>query len=453
MNESLSPNLQDYPIELTPTFTTPEANEHVILISDEEMLLRKDTSTCFQGRGRIALEWLPRPSIRFHVDSIIKNEADIFSNNLLGKYELFAKTSSRSFLAYVTEVNISMESNAYIQGWIENEIFPLGLEIGSALFSLANFNTTGRHVRDAAGCTIRTARSEFEADGWKITLDAIQDREGKLQKKLKATGGYGITHTGLIERTDKSIFRSNDLNDLLDDLFWFFSFCRGFRTRPLLIKMCDKEKINYWLPISCPQIDSWQGRQLWFDNIKCSLDTVFPGFIRRVRQPIWTKPIKNAIHWYLEVHAQAGAVEGAIVFGQTALEMLGWTLLVDERRLLSVKGYDDLPAADKIRILLSTCGIPLEIPAKLMNLNQTSKAENWQDGAQCVAEIRNAVVHPSAKKRRKLGQISFKAKIDTWQLCLWYLELVLLRLFDYSGQYANRMADGQWQGQNVQPVS
>lgn len=452
MNGSRIPNLVNDPVELLPTFTTPKTNESVIIISDEDMLLRKDASTCFQGQGRIALEWLPRPSIRFHIDSTIKNRADVFSNNLLGEYELVTKTFSRSFRAHVTEMNISIESNAHVQGLVENDVFPLDLKIGSALFSLANFNTFGRHVRNAAGCSVRTARSEFEADGWKVTLDAIQDRDSKLQHELKATGGYGITHTGLIERTDNSAFRSDDLKDLLDDLFWFFSFCRGFKTAPLLVKMFDKGQISHWLHISCPTIDPWQTRRLWFDNIRCTLASVFPGFIRRVRQPLWTKPIKNAIHWYLEVHAQAGAVEGAIVFGQTALEMLGWTLLVDEKRLLSDKGYNDLPAADKIRILLSTCGIPLKIPAILMNLNQAAMSENWQDGAQCVAEIRNAVVHANTKKRKKLGQLSFVAKIDTWQLCIWYLELVLLRLFDYSGEYANRMDSGQWKGENTQLV-
>jgi len=416
------------------------------------MLLCKDKSKCLQGRGRIALEWLPHPSIRFCIDSTIKNKADVFSNNLLGEYELVTKTFSRSFRAHVTEVNISMESNVHVQGLVENDVFPHDYKISSALFSLANFNTFGRHVRNAAGCSVRTARSEFEADGWKITLDAIQDRDRKLQNELRLTGGYGITHVGLIERTDNAVFRSDDLKELLDDLFWFFSFCRGFKTAPLLVKMFDKGKTNHWLQVSCPTIDPWQTRMLWFDDIKCSLKTVFPGFVNRIRKPMWTTPIRHAIHWYLEIHKQAGAVEGAIVFGQTALEMLGWTLLVDDRRLLSVKGYDNLPAADKMRILLSTCGVPLTIPDKLTNLNQAARTEKWQDGAQCVAEIRNAVVHASTQKRKKLNQISLYAKFETWELCIWYLELVLLWLFDYNGAYANRMNSGQWKGENAQLV-
>ncbi|MBU4211425.1 MAG: hypothetical protein L6437_12135 [Kiritimatiellae bacterium] len=188
MNKSRIPNLDNYPVELSPTFTTPKANESVIIISDEEMLLRKDPSTCFQGQGRIALEWLPRPSIRFHVDSTIGNIADVFSNNLLGEYELVTKTFSRSFRAHVTEINISMESNVHVQGLVKNDVFPLDMEITTALFSLANFNTTGQQVRDANGCSIRTSRSEFEADGWKITLDAIQDQDSKLQKGLMDKG-------------------------------------------------------------------------------------------------------------------------------------------------------------------------------------------------------------------------------------------------------------------------
>jgi hypothetical protein len=41
---------------------------------------------------------------------------------------------------------------------------------------------------------------------------------------------------------------------------------------------------------------------------------------------------------------------------------------------------------------------------------------------------------------------------DAWLLGMWYLELVLLRLFDYEGTYSNRLVREGWIGDEVQPV-
>src|SRR5208283_4320996 len=98
--------------------------------------------------------------------------------------------------------------------------------------------------------------------------------------------------------------------------------------------------------------------------------SLFPGFLSRISDPSWSETIAYAIHWYLEVHNQSGAVQGAIVFGQTALEMLGWSLLVDHQRNISREGYDKLPASDKIRLLLTTVSIPREIPSSFAKLLQ-----------------------------------------------------------------------------------
>ena len=87
-----------------------------------------------------------------------------------------------------------------------------------------------------------------------------------------------------------------------------------------------------------------------------------------------------------------------------------------------------------------------------MNLDKTARAENWKDTAQCIAEIRNALVHPSTKKQGKLDRVTFPAIVDAWRLCLWNLELVLLCLFDYKGNYVNRLGPGKWRGEKIQQV-
>jgi len=442
--------LGDHPVELSPRFTTTRVNKRIPLVPDGDLILSKDRRKCFKGKGHIVLEWLPRPAIRFNASLADANISDALSEEIYG---LVLHKPERSLRARVTHVAISSGQPMRVQGKIINEDLPSDLEAGGASFVLANFRADlGRTIRDAEARSLRRDRSEFAAEGWSIILDGVPARES-VEDELEATGGYGITHTGWIERTDKSSFRANELDGLLDDLFWFFSFCRGFKTGPVLVEMHGKGRFKRWLYMSCPIIEPWRPQILWFSPVQFGvLESVFHGYLRRVRNRMWTKPIKNAIHWYLGVHDQAGAIDGAIIFGQVAMEMLGWTLLVDEKRYISSEGYGKLPAADKMRLLLSACRIPLEIPSKLSDLVKTAKAENWSDGPQCVAEIRNAIVHSNPKKSQRLDRASFQSKGDTWQLCLWYLELTLLWLFDYGGKYDSRMGSGQWRGQNVQRV-
>lgn len=84
---------------------------------------------------------------------------------------------------------------------------------------------------------------------------------------------------------------------------------------------------------------------------------------------------------------------------------------------------------------MSHLEIKLEIPARLNNIKNVSKAENWDDGPQAITEIRNAIVHPDPKKRHKGSGASPVVKNEAWNLGLQYLELVLLKLFDYPCAY------------------
>ena len=80
----------------------------------------------------------------------------------------------------------------------------------------------------------------------------------------------------------------------------------------------------------------------------------------------------------------------------------------------------------------------------------------WKHGPHALVEIRNSVVHP----RPKYGRISARAYYEAWNLGQWYLELMLLRRFEASGDfdYSNRLTQkwvgevehlGQWLVENM----
>jgi hypothetical protein len=147
-----------------------------------------------------------------------------------------------------------------------------------------------------------------------------------------------------------------------------------------------------------------------------------------------------------------GPLEASIILAQAGLELLAWTVLVEDGKIISQSGFNDLPASDKIRLLLSRCGIPLELPSELTALKALAKEYNWSDGPECLVGFRNAVVHPQAKNRQKVGKASSVAIFEIWSLGLWYLGLILLRLFDYTGLYLNRLKRDCYYSDAVEPV-
>ena len=134
----------------------------------------------------------------------------------------------------------------------------------------------------------------------------------------------------------------------------------------------------------------------------------------------------------------AGGIEGSIVLTQAALEMVAWHLLIEDKKICSVSGFRNLPAEDKIRLLLNYCGIPFSIPQSLPDLIAEGLAFNW-DGPLAITQIRNALVHGQPKPLETELNRDHSARHDTWCLGLWYLELALLKLFGFEGKYFNRV--------------
>ena len=145
-------------------------------------------------------------------------------------------------------------------------------------------------------------------------------------------------------------------------------------------------------------------------------------------------------------------LEGGIILAQAALELLAWTILVQDKKILSDDGFAKLSAADKIRLLTGTIGVPLEIPSVLKGLSALAKGLNWKDGPQAVGETRNALVHPNPDKRKTITTAPSIATYECWSLSLWYVELTLLWWFGYAGSYSNRLIMEGFRGVEVQDV-
>jgi len=239
-------------------------------------------------------------------------------------------------------------------------------------------------------------------------------------------------------------------------LFHFLSFCRGAWVAPMLAVGFDDQDAVVWREWRNWKISAWKDSHCWLNDFSENwLREVFPGFLRRWTDDTWKEPIRHAIHWYIESNMCAGGIEGSIILEQAAFELLAWTLLAADLKILSEEALDPrrLPAADKLRLLLANNGIPLAIPASLADLQTAASTEQtWVDGPKAITELRNGLIHPSPQRRRKVFSHAAGARHDAWCLGLWYLELSLLRIFEYHGLYANRLMRDGFHGQQMMPV-
>jgi len=65
--------------------------------------------------------------------------------------------------------------------------------------------------------------------------------------------------------------------------------------------------------------------------------------------------------------------------------------------------------------------------------------------------VRNIIVHPEVKLRERFHTSETSPIRDTWTCGLWLLEMLLLRLFRYSGSYSDRRDPMKYVGY-VKPV-
>jgi len=222
----------------------------------------------------------------------------------------------------------------------------------------------------------------------------------------------------------------------------FLSFARGAACNLPVRWGVDSRGVVVWEKWGSPVIDAWRGsQQSWFDEHHGNLlSEVFPGFAATFLDPDLGPPFKLALHWYEKCNTRAGGMEGAIILGLTALDLLGALIVVDRTATMSEARYDNLRAAAKLARLLQVMGVPEAIPARQSNLAAFAAANGWKDAAVALAEIRHGYVHANRKRRRVVLSASNLATFEAWWLALWYQEMALLYLLNHRGEYMHRLA-------------
>ena len=452
------------PATLTSVYSTPSVNEDISLYSG--VLTTDVLGETLEFKGDIFLDWLPSPRLRLACRLPVTSA----SFHLFGR----ANEGANKVLVTLKEVNATAEvlitNPSYSLDFSGNQevglngLFANGITFGSTQgmkslkFHLPNFpdydgarTKVEYSVQERADdedwkYNISHGRAEFISDGWCIVLDNVASY-GKLEKELSQTNGYAITHIGQITRVDGSLFSVVEGEKILEALAYFFSFCAATWSCPFLIAGFDEEGVQIWTQWKVPTISRWSNPVSWFSRPSSTVfNQLLPGFLYRWNDTAWQTPLKVIVNWYLQGISPA-TMDTGFVPPQIALEILAWVLFVQVRQTMTEQEYKKTkinPASKKIEMLLSDAGVSATILPQQSALASLAATIPTSNGPTTLTWLRNSTAH--GNRVYDLLSASPEARYQGWQLGVWYLELVLLKLFSYNGRYFNRIGSNRMTG-------
>ena len=276
---------------------------------------------------------------------------------------------------------------------------------------------------------------------WKATIGPIPTT---LQfRESVQCPEYRFTHHLRLTRADGESFSSEEAIKELDMLSRFLSFCRGKWVSTALTTALDENGSLALAEWGTGKISPASDANNWLDIFGGGqMSELYSSFRDKMGDETLRGMVDILLYWYVRGDTNLVGPDGALILLQTALERASWHVLVIERKALSPDGFVRISAADQLRLLLNTLSIPQAIPADLEGLSSFVK-DSPKDGPQALTLIRNRLVHP-VKNPSKVQTYPY---YQAYLLAKWYLELILLRLFDFSGKYSNCTKKNRWRGQ------
>jgi hypothetical protein len=206
---------------------------------------------------------------------------------------------------------------------------------------------------------------------WDVNIDAIEF-DNQEHRELKNSGGHGLTHVGMVVRRDGALFSLADCEPLLECISYFLSFCRGAWTRTILLSAEDKAGKIIGRRWTSDFVDRYKSTISWVPStepVAASIQSAFEGYADAWFSKLWGEALRNVTQWYVE--SSTGAAQKSIILMQAALELFAWIRLVEEKKVLTEKGWKDKKNSfsSKLRSLLSHSSIPILIPRDLSALS------------------------------------------------------------------------------------
>ncbi|WP_301174582.1 hypothetical protein [Actinomadura geliboluensis] len=256
----------------------------------------------------------------------------------------------------------------------------------------------------------------------------------------------------IIEATPSSLPMTIDAVEFLEQrLFLILSLLRGREAGLTAIAGIHGHGQVVWAEWTKPRRATGQWKWCPDHLFAEALTDLAPAFTKLADDPTMEKVIDRAINLYLTANGTQ-PIDARIPVACSGLELLAWAVLQTEQ-WLTTGAFDKLWAAANLRLLLQWSGIPIDVPSEFSDLEARRLSLGQADLAapDVVLKIRNDLVHPP-KKLSKLEWPSPAEMQQAWRLCMHYMELVILRLLGYQGQYLPRLQLTVRWVSNTEPV-
>ena len=393
---------------------------------------------------KVGLELSPRPQIILSYE--LPSTAYAASNEINAKGEVKVRLENGKHFETIVG-----NRNGLGGGKVWNVLMPKSEPVtvrgGDALlseceFSLINFPNVWSeddiwqpNGHGSKSRTLAAQRFHLRASPWVITIGGVEDLMG-MHYSLIRRGGSAITHEGTIARADGHEFSVDDLGVLLDALHLFLSFARGSYCGLTFLKGRDADQNCAWEQWGTYKVEPWRRElQSWADFMEGhTMTLVFEGLWKLLNDPKQSDTVSQVINWYLRSNESAEP-EVSIVLTQTALERLSHATI----------GSKNGKTGDWINQALTSMGINAQIQVECPALKQLQLQHNWNHGPHALVDIRNNLAHSA----NNIRMIPATAMLEAQAVGLHYVELMLLRLSGFTGEYMNRLKHG---GRFLSPI-
>jgi hypothetical protein len=430
-------------IALEPNYSLKSPNQPIQLYEGVLDVFQEGSTR--RGNGAIYLKWFPFPQIEFQLTC--EESLQLRGAETTFKFSDL-ENPVKALISINDRLGLTGKSMQITGRAREPIILGLGQSLSCLQFHLTNFEDffgSDRALLVKEKEEFIAQRAILEAGDWRITIDQLKTTTADI-KILKAQGGYAVTHVGKLEKVSGDDFTADSGRNVLKALSDFLSFVRGLRVVPVLLIGYNSAGNSIWQEwVEAKTASPWQNVNSWAWGVTATnFEKAFPGFWSWWHT--WNDAARRVIYWYVESNNQAGAIEGSCVLEQATLELIAWKFLTAEfegdAKLSDNKKQFKYPS-QKLNHLLAKLDIPQKIPDDLTTLITLANNQNWDDnGALIFVKIRNNITHSDPSNQNRIKNISLAARVETWELGLWYLELILLRLFHYQGVYFNRLRQG-----------
>lgn len=435
------------PMILTPILEMKEPNEPIVIHEGDFDLVGKGIKD-IRINGIIRFVWFPKIGLEFEGE-VINNYNNISSGTGIPKQfnikvetwniGRFIPSFLRSSGTPITKWVLSGFSNSLnFIGDISIPVKVVRFEVCNLKFYVGNWVTIPNEEGVDMGGTQRLV---FETDQITITLDQHWEHQER-RKALRGKGGYLTLCSGELVINKKSVGRDG-MYKYLKPFNFFLYFLNGRRVSAMFLQGISPEGETVWKDYSAYGTDAYKLVHNWshnVDSINDSFNNLWNQFYNLWQKDEDTQEIlKSIIHWYIEANNESGRVEGAMIMALAALELLFNWVIVSELKMVSNTDSEKLTTAGKVRLLVNYLGESFDIPLGFRKLVQYATSDhNIKDGPDILVYVRNNIVHSNAKNLKNVAKMEPQMMGEALQLSLFYIELSLLKVLKYKGNFHNR---------------